>query len=168
MQNVTVTETKTITGPPNLVLPAQNTGFRSYQAPEVRRSTINPSEGERRYDGKESFTKEEFISHYGTRKGMHNWEKAKDILVAPEDTKLPANYNPETLQETWKQKLDNTPEMSYERDEESPLFNEVILRSIQTAEESNTTPLLATIEKEAEATEDGEGIVSGIKSINTK
>jgi len=33
--DVTVTETRTITGPPALVLPSQNTGFRDYNIPET-------------------------------------------------------------------------------------------------------------------------------------
>jgi hypothetical protein len=176
-QNVTITETKTITGPPNLVLPAQDTGFRSYQVqpiteepvPEVGISTTNPSsKGERRYDGKKSFTKEEFISHYGTGEGMRHWENAKNILVVPEDTRIRNDYDYETLQEAWKQKIDEKePEISYTRDKESPeKLNEVIRTSIKTAQESNTTPLLATIE--AEATKEDEGVVSGIKSVNTE
>ena len=35
---MTVTETKTITGPPELVLPPQDTGFRAYTAPGQQRS----------------------------------------------------------------------------------------------------------------------------------
>ena len=174
-QNVTFTETKTITGPPNLVLPAQNTGFRSYQAPqvsnapqvsEVGTSIINPS-SERRYDGKESFTKDEFISHYGTREGTHLWENAKDILVAPEDAQIRNDYNYETMQEAWKQKNDyDEPEISYTRDDVPEKLNEVIRTSINSAQKSNTTPLLSTIE--TEATKETEGVVSGIKRVNTE
>jgi len=127
-QNVTVTETKTITGPPELVLPPQDSGFRNYQP--------RPSSSENI---------------------VIDTNDDNDDIQIPEDKYIRKTFPEEQLRTRELDTDDDSPTINYERTSssseppsESP---SVIRKTIENDNISENLPLLATIDKSQESEE---------------
>ena len=145
-RNVTVTETKTVTGPPELVLPPQDTGFRQYSAaPTQPQQSIGQ------------------VADTGD-------------IVMPGDETLHKVYSDEQKLQMYKQQKettqdDDSPEVIYERDdtgsgskEETPTTN--IIRRVVEKEEDKNLSLLTKLKDDEEKTNILEG--GNVKNVNTK
>ena len=124
-KGVTVTETRTITGPPELVLPPAQTGFRSYVPPQ--QTTITPE------------TPDSLQDQPGDRNVFSNEERQRMMRDDPDD-------DPDD-------NLDYERGSGSGSKAENEMENKVI-RRIKTVDDSTqgTTPLLGTIQDEQDKT----------------
>jgi DNA-directed RNA polymerase II subunit RPB2 len=126
-ENVTITETKTITGPPELVLPSQDSGFRNYQAQPSSSENIVIDANDNNDDN--------------------------DDIQIPEDNYIRKTFSEEQLKTRELDIDDDSPTINYERTSSSSEPPSVIRKTIENYNISENLPLLATIDENQESEE---------------